>query len=263
MDALGRPRPGPAAGRHRGAVGPARPLRRPVPSRHVENRAMLRTRCLSLHCPSGSTGCYLLGSALRRLAIGAGGTLWSCVAPPPGCRPWDVPGPHRTAVAARGGGTGRAGGVPARARSSTSPCWTCRTGGCPPAWERAKLALEELRTRGEPDLILAPSPHDAHQDHRTFAKLVPTAFRDHLILGYEILKWDGDLAQPTVFLPAGRAGAPREDRQAARALRLPARPQLVRPGGVRRPRPGSRGSVPRPLRRGLPRRETGPWARRR
>ena len=54
---------------------------------------------------------------------------------------------------------------------------------------------------GEPDLILAPTAHDAHQDHRTLAKLVPTAFRDHLILGYEILKWDGDLAQPTVFLP--------------------------------------------------------------
>ena len=64
-----------------------------------------------------------------------------------------------------------------------------------------KLSLEELRTHGEPDLILAPSPHDAHQDHRTFAKLVPTAFRDHLILGYEILKWDGDLAQPSVYLP--------------------------------------------------------------
>ena len=38
---------------------------------------------------------------------------------------------------------------------------------------------------------------------RALATLVPTAFRDHLILGYEILKWDGDLAQPTVFLPLG------------------------------------------------------------
>ena len=54
---------------------------------------------------------------------------------------------------------------------------------------------------GEPDLILAPTAHDAHQDHRTLAKLVPTAFRDHLTLGYEILKWESDLAQPTVFLP--------------------------------------------------------------
>ena len=74
-------------------------------------------------------------------------------------------------------------------------------GRVPTRWERAKLALEELHSHGEPDLIFAPSPHDAHQDHRALAKLVPTAFRDHLTLGYEILKWDGDLNQPGAYLP--------------------------------------------------------------
>jgi LmbE family N-acetylglucosaminyl deacetylase len=74
-------------------------------------------------------------------------------------------------------------------------------GRVPTRWERAKHALEEMRDLGEPDLIFAPSPHDAHQDHRTLARLVPTAFRDHLTLGYEILKWEGDLAQPTAYLP--------------------------------------------------------------
>lgn len=68
-------------------------------------------------------------------------------------------------------------------------------------WERAKLALDELRAYANPDLILAPFPHDAHQDHRTLAGLVPITFRDHLTLGYEILKWDGDLPQPTAYLP--------------------------------------------------------------
>ena len=58
-----------------------------------------------------------------------------------------------------------------------------------------------MRSNGEPDLILAPSPHDAHQDHRTLAELVPTVFRDHLAWGYEILKWDGDLRQPVAYLP--------------------------------------------------------------
>ena len=57
------------------------------------------------------------------------------------------------------------------------------------------------RRAASPDLSSRPPPHDAHQDHRTLAKLVPTVFRDHLTLGYEILKWDGDLAQPTVYLP--------------------------------------------------------------
>jgi LmbE family N-acetylglucosaminyl deacetylase len=74
-------------------------------------------------------------------------------------------------------------------------------GRVPTQWGRAKQALEELRRGGDADLVLAPSAHDAHQDHRTVAKLVPTVFRDHLTLGYEILKWDGDLAQPSVYVP--------------------------------------------------------------
>ncbi|MGH3925091.1 MAG: PIG-L deacetylase family protein [Pseudonocardiaceae bacterium] len=74
-------------------------------------------------------------------------------------------------------------------------------GRLPAHWERTKDTLEELRRSCAPDLIVGPSPHDAHQDHRGLSRLVPTAFRNHLILGYEILKWDGDLAQPHVFVP--------------------------------------------------------------
>jgi LmbE family N-acetylglucosaminyl deacetylase len=78
-------------------------------------------------------------------------------------------------------------------------------GQLPNQWRQVKEALRELRGVTQPDLILAPSPHDAHQDHRLIAELVPTAFRDHLTLGYEILKWDGDLAQPGVYLPVAAA----------------------------------------------------------
>lgn len=74
-------------------------------------------------------------------------------------------------------------------------------GRVPAHWERAKAAIEELRRSCDPDLVFAPGLHDAHQDHRELAALVPTAFRDHLVLGYEILKWDGDLAQPQAYLP--------------------------------------------------------------
>jgi hypothetical protein len=28
-----------------------------------------------------------------------------------------------------------------------------------------------------------------------------TAFRDHLVLGYEIVKWDGDLGRPAAYQP--------------------------------------------------------------
>jgi LmbE family N-acetylglucosaminyl deacetylase len=76
----------------------------------------------------------------------------------------------------------------------------------PAHWERAKAAVGELATElslagSTPDLVLAPALGDAHQDHRTLARLAPTAFRDHLVLGYEIPKFDSDLAQPTVFVP--------------------------------------------------------------
>jgi LmbE family N-acetylglucosaminyl deacetylase len=50
----------------------------------------------------------------------------------------------------------------------------------------------------QPDLVLAPSERDAHQDHRLLGELVPTAFRDALVLSYEIPKWDGDLGRADV-----------------------------------------------------------------
>jgi LmbE family N-acetylglucosaminyl deacetylase len=70
-----------------------------------------------------------------------------------------------------------------------------------PQWDLAKDVMQGLRQVSDPDLVFAPAPHDAHQDHRAVAELVPTAFRDHLTLGYEILKWEGDLMQPQAYLP--------------------------------------------------------------
>ncbi|MEV4232125.1 PIG-L family deacetylase, partial [Streptomyces bobili] len=74
-------------------------------------------------------------------------------------------------------------------------------GRLPVHWDEAKAAVEELRERTDPDLVLAPRTDDAHQDHRGLAKLVPTAFRDHLVLGYEIVKWDGDLGRMAAYQP--------------------------------------------------------------
>jgi LmbE family N-acetylglucosaminyl deacetylase len=74
-------------------------------------------------------------------------------------------------------------------------------GRLPAAWGAAKELLEEVARSGTPDLILAPSAADAHQDHRTIAELVPTVFRDQLCLGYEIPKWDGDIGRPAMYFP--------------------------------------------------------------
>lgn len=57
----------------------------------------------------------------------------------------------------------------------------------------------------KPDLILTHCRHDLHQDHRIVNELTWNTFRDHLILEYEIPKFDGDLGVPNVFFSLTRA----------------------------------------------------------
>ena len=64
-----------------------------------------------------------------------------------------------------------------------------------------KAAFEELKQAVSPDLVFTHSRRDAHQDHRLIADLTWNTFRDHLILEYEIPKYDGDMGQPSVFVP--------------------------------------------------------------
>ena len=61
--------------------------------------------------------------------------------------------------------------------------------------------FEDLRRRVRPDVVLTHRRDDAHQDHRHVSQLTWNSFRDHLILEYEIPKWDGDAAQPNVYVP--------------------------------------------------------------
>lgn len=64
-----------------------------------------------------------------------------------------------------------------------------------------KAVLEELKKTVSPDLIFTHYHKDAHQDHRQVAELTWNTFRDHLILEYEIPKYDGDMGQPNTFVP--------------------------------------------------------------
>lgn len=64
-----------------------------------------------------------------------------------------------------------------------------------------KAVFEELKRSVSPDLIFTHNRRDAHQDHRAIAELTWNTFRDHLILEYEIPKYDGDMGQPSVFVP--------------------------------------------------------------
>lgn len=140
-----------------------------------------------------------LGAHCDDIAIGAGGTLLATCAARPGVRV--------DALVLSGGGGEREDEERA-ALAAFCPgadldvtVLKLPDGRLPAHWDEAKNALEDLRRRTDPDVIVAPRTDDAHQDHRGLATLVTTAFRDHLVLGYEIVKWDGDLGRPNAYQP--------------------------------------------------------------
>ncbi len=148
--------------------------------------------------PERLDGLLLVGAHCDDIAIGAGGSLLELCRAHPGLRV--------SVLVLTGGGSlreqeERAALTAFCPGASLDVVVLDLPDGRVTRWDRALQALEDLRAGSEPDLILAPSPHDAHRDHRELAALVQTAFRDHLVLGYEIVKWDGDLVQPQVYLP--------------------------------------------------------------
>jgi LmbE family N-acetylglucosaminyl deacetylase len=76
-----------------------------------------------------------------------------------------------------------------------------RDGFLPYQGAEVKAFFEELKGDFAPDLILTHQRHDLHQDHRTTCELTWNTFRDHLILEYEVPKYDGDMGAPNLFVP--------------------------------------------------------------
>lgn len=76
-----------------------------------------------------------------------------------------------------------------------------RDGYLPAQFSAVKARFQDLETREEPDIILTHYLHDRHQDHRLSAELTWQTFRNHLVLEYEIPKYEGDLGQPNFFVP--------------------------------------------------------------
>jgi len=75
-----------------------------------------------------------------------------------------------------------------------------RDGFFPYVGGEIKDFFEGLKTKVSPDLILTHYRHDLHQDHRLISELTWNTFRSHLILEYEIVKYDGDLGSPNFFV---------------------------------------------------------------
>jgi LmbE family N-acetylglucosaminyl deacetylase len=75
-----------------------------------------------------------------------------------------------------------------------------RDGFLPQQWAEVKETFEEIKRGFQPDLVLTHYRNDLHQDHRLVSELTWNTFRDHLILEYEIPKYDGDLGVPGFFV---------------------------------------------------------------
>ena len=80
----------------------------------------------------------------------------------------------------------------------------------PAVWSDIKAYFEEIKRDVTPDLVLCHHTRDLHQDHRVVAELTWNTFRNHLVLEYEIPKYEGDLGSPNVYVPLGKAVAERK-----------------------------------------------------
>lgn len=68
-----------------------------------------------------------------------------------------------------------------------------------------KVAVAAAVARSQPQVVIGPALHDVHQDHRATAEAIQQACRDHVVLQYEIVKFEGDLRTPNVYVPLDAA----------------------------------------------------------
>ena len=155
------------------------PARRPAPAGSVPGRHSddIEIGCGGTHSPAGA----------RNIPT-ACSTGW-CSAPS-GCARRRRNAPRSCSRAADSERTRLSKALPRRLHA------VCR--------RRREGSLRGAEERVSPDLIFTHNRKDAHQDHRLIAELTWNTFRNHLILEYEIPKYDGDMGQPDRVLAARR-----------------------------------------------------------
>jgi LmbE family N-acetylglucosaminyl deacetylase len=167
---------------------------------------------LSLTLGAGAAGGPLrilcLGAHSDDIEIGCGGTVLRLLEEHPGSSVrWVVfsATPERE-VEARGS----AEAFLAKALHAVVDVKGFRESFFPSVWSDIKGSFEEIKGTFTPDVVLCHHRQDVHQDHRVIAELAWNTFRNHLVLEYEIPKYEGDLGHPNVFVPLGRAVAERK-----------------------------------------------------
>lgn len=139
------------------------------------------------------------GAHADDIEIGLGGTLLTLVEQVPGLEVcWVVfsaPGP-RAGEAHRSADDFLAG-----VKNKRVEIGSFRESYFPNEWAAIKDWVEQIKAGFDPDVVFTHYRDDRHQDHRVLSDLAWNTFRNHLVLEYEILKYDGDLGHPSVFVP--------------------------------------------------------------
>jgi LmbE family N-acetylglucosaminyl deacetylase len=154
----------------------------------------LRLLCIGAHCDD--------------IEIGCGGTVLQWLAEYPQVEAsWVVmsaPG-DRAAEARRS-----AAAFLRRAARRNLVLHAFRDGYFPAQYAALKETFAALAASTSPDVVLTHSLEDRHQDHRLVAELAWQTFRSHLVLEFEIPKYDGDLGRPNLFVPLSASNANRK-----------------------------------------------------
>lgn len=160
-------------------------------------RVPLTVLCLGAHSDDIEIGCggTLLALAAAGVPLRVSWVVFSAVGP-------------RAKEARQGAARFLRGAVSAQVRLGTF-----RDGFFPYEGAAVKEYLEDARRADpDPDVVFTHYRHDRHQDHRTVSDLTWNTYRSHLVLEYEIPKYDGDIGVPNAFVPLTAALARRKTR---------------------------------------------------
>jgi LmbE family N-acetylglucosaminyl deacetylase len=168
------------------------------------SQAVLRVLKLSIpHAKGRPTVVLCLGAHCDDIEIGCGGTLLRLLAEIPSVEVWWVvfSGANERKQEAR-----EAAELFLRGSiKSEVVLHAFKDGFLPFLGSEIKEAFEELKAQVSPDVVFTHYGRDAHQDHRLISELTWNTFRNHLVLEYEVPKYDGDLGTPSVFVDLPRS----------------------------------------------------------
>ncbi|MEM9996806.1 MAG: PIG-L deacetylase family protein [Bacteroidota bacterium] len=160
-----------------------------------------------LHLPDGPLRLLCLGAHSDDVEIGCGGTLVRLLAEHPG---------SEVDVMVFSGNDAREQEARAAAEDLLGDAAAVRMhfgrfrDGYFPFDPTIKDAFETTLKPLAPDVVFTHTRADRHQDHRVVSDLTWNTFRNHLVLEYEIPKWDGDPGQPNVYVPLDEAAVARK-----------------------------------------------------